>query len=241
MLWVYGILNYSLLKYFYNRHSFKFLNTYFKNPDKAKYYGWYLMYHTLNCIQTFIAYYHNLNNTVHPYVISLYEHEKGIYLYDTVKCILSKDWLYTVHHLITLLLIYISDYYGIQWRGIHLMYIMNATQPFHYLARILRHINTTYYIQYGDTVFLMAFGYFRIWKYTRLIYDHFDIYFSLRILGILMYILQWVWFFYLSKLYINNYVIKHKSSVFLSISILSRILKTFTWKIQRPFRKISMI
>ena len=247
MLWIHTIFQQCVLKYLFMNVSFDPWSSYIKNIEKAREYAWYLLYHSLTYIYTYLTYYTIRNQRIynpqhlHPYVVSLFQYEKGIYLYDLFHTILNKDWMYVFHHIMTLLLIIESERLHLENLGVYILYLMNSTSIFLYTARLLRHLHTTSYIVYADTCFLSAFGYYRIWKYSIVIYNEFNNPLTsiiIRILGILMYILQWIWFVYLSKLYINNYLKKNKPSVFSSISIQFGIWKSLIWKIQRPFRKI---
>ena len=204
-------------------------NPYIKNVQKVRYYAWHLVRYGLTWAWLLPAYV-----TLQPFSLRLtYELEKSAYVYDILHLIYARDWMYIGHHLVTLWLLLRSQTDVMYPYGIQILYIMNMSSiPFH-MARLSRHL-TVRWEKPLDTLFLTSFGYFRVWKFTQLFWNHFSdscLTMDIKCMLILLYLLQWVWFTGLAYRYrINYFSVKNETVQVVSFQ------NTFQWSIRRPFQ-----
>ena len=220
MLWIYHFLQYTFIKYIYDQISLNSIQPYVENVNKSKQYIWFILHHSFIYLHTYISYSYSasyLNNStellhsniVHPYVTSLYELEKAIYLYDTIVVIYQRDLVFILHHAITLMALINSEKNNLMNVGTYVLFIMNSTSINLYIARLLRQLKDTRFIIVGDTVFLSLFVYFRIWRLSLLFITNLinlNIYFKPYVLLLFIWLLQFIWFIKLSKIYYINHI-----------------------------------
>lgn len=228
MFYFIGLL--GLIQQLMNQYPLDRWNPYIKNVDKIRYYGWYLMRYILAWTWLLPAYI-----TLQPFSIQLiYEFEKSIYIYDLVNLIYHLDWMYSAHHIITIWMLLRSQTDVIYPYGIKILYMMNMTAIPFYLARLSRHL-TFGWVKQADTLFLTTFGYFRVWKFTQFFWNYYTLTFlpkDILCMGILLYILQWVWFIGLAYRYKMNYLSVKKHTIKSYLSYRPR------WNIKRTFQPL---
>jgi len=154
------------------------------------------------------------NSDVHPYVITQYQMEYGMYIYELFELFINKDYMYIYHHALSLMLLYGSEVYNYMNHGIYIMTTMNYTNLLLVMAKIVRNMKVSKYQIYTDTLFLVGFGYLRVYSLSYTIYNNyqrglmlaqpFSQYISL--FGI--WSLQIIWFSKLLQIYVKENIIQ---------------------------------
>lgn len=218
MLWIYHISQYAFIKFIYDKTSFDVIQPYVNNVEKAKQYIWFILHHLFIYLHTCISYYYRLSDSmmvcpsieVHPYVVSLYELEKAVYFYDIISVIHRKDWVFFIHHILTLFSLWNSEMNHSMESGTYILFLMNSTSVNLYIARLLRQFKDTKWVIVGDTLFLGLFGYFRIWRLSLLfainLINNSKISWKHYSIVSFLWLLQWIWFIKLSHIYYINYI-----------------------------------
>lgn len=193
------------------------------NEEKMKEYVLEILKHLQIFIHTNIALLYAPNNTqlliprdeIHPYIINHYQMEYGIYIYELIEHILAKDIMFLYHHFLTLLLMYGSQRYHFVNNGFYIMTLMSYTNIPFIAAKIVRNIKDTKINIYTDSLFLVSFGYLRVYSFTRTMYENYALNllnnfpFFMYILLFGLWSLQIVWFSKLAQIYIKEHIISH--------------------------------
>ena len=149
------------------------------------------------------------NKNVDITVRNHYSNEIGLYIYDFMS-MENKLGAYGFHHIVsTVLLTYVirNNLYNY---GIYLLMIMNTSTPFLYLAKLTRNFKNKNLFIYTDSIFLMLFGYCRVYLLSDNLYlnlkaiNTYNIY--LRSLLGTMWGLQVLWFVKLNRMFFDQHM-----------------------------------
>lgn len=215
---MYFIYNYVKMHIFrkiiYNLDKRITLFKLFDDKSKVKTHIYYFLISLKMMIETYLVYNHSSkyiieNNNVDITVRNHYSNEIGLYIYDFMS-MENKLGAYGFHHIVsTVLLTYVirNNLYNY---GIYLLMIMNTSTPFLYLAKLTRNFKNKNLFIYTDSIFLMLFGYCRVYLLSDNLYlnlatiNTYNMY--LRSLLGTMWGLQVLWFVKLSKMYFNQHM-----------------------------------
>lgn len=107
--------------------------------------------------------------------------------------------------------------------GFYIMNIMNSTNIFLNISKIVRNLKIKKYRIYSDTFFLISFGYYRIYTFSYILYENnkngllIKMPYELSVLIKFLWLLQMVWFYKLTKIYTNDYIYNGNILHFLKI------------------------
>lgn len=159
----------------------------------------------------------NFDGYVNSSIVSQFNMEKGLYIYDLIYTIRDKNHIFTIHHLLTLYLIYMSEYYGLINHGFYIFTLTNYTTIFLGLAKVVRNLKRKDLILYTDLLFLILFGYLRIYKFTDCVYVNYsrglisNYSYDLKSVYITVWALQIFWFNKLMNIFINQHLQEYKN------------------------------
>lgn len=223
MMWFFYMIQSLFLRemhFFFNIGHYTSIEKFY-NEEKMKEYVYETIKHLQICLHTWIASFYapyNMhllisNNDIHSYIINHYQMEYGIYIYELFDIILKKDLMYFYHHLLTLLLMYGSQAYHFVNYGFYIMTLMSYTNIPFIAAKIVRNTKDTKMNIYTDSLFLVSFGYLRVYSFTKSIYENYHLNllhnfpFFMYILLFSLWSLQVVWFTKLGQIYIKEHIL----------------------------------
>lgn len=218
---IFYIAQYHLLKLLIdNLHINTVIINLFENESKLRDHIYHIIAATNIAFHTFLTSIvspKNINlleNTknISNAIVTQYNMEAGMYLYDIHQTLKSKSYIFTLHHILTLYLMSMSYYNGTMNYGFYMFTLTNYTTVFLCLAKLTRNLKRKEIIVYTDLIFLVLFGYFRIYLFSKSILINYTsnliqgYSFDLKAIYISIWLLQVFWFNKLLTIFINQHL-----------------------------------
>ena len=223
MLWLYHLFLLTLFRVVWKQSTFYntlFPIVYVKDVYKHREYLFELLKHLLVGIHGTLAAYDIPRLTSyqlismpnqHPAIYSYYQLEYGVYFYDTIMCLYNQlPNIFVAHHIVAVLLMYLSETYHYMYSGLYVLNMLNATTPFLHIAKMVRNCKNNKYQIYADTCLWFLFFYHRVYRFTSYIFEHrqfiYEHHYYHLLDGPLIFLcgMQWFWFIRLTKIYIKD-------------------------------------
>jgi hypothetical protein len=215
MYFIYNYVNMHIFrKLTYNLDKRIKLFKLFSDKSKVKTHLYYFLISLRMMIETYLVYSHSSkyiieNENVDKSVQNHYSSEIGLYIYDFMSMD-NKLGVYGFHHIMSTFLLISVIRNNLYNYGIYLLMIMNTSTPFLYLAKLTRNFKNKKLFIYTDSIFLMLFGYCRVYLLSDNLYlnlkaiNTYNIY--LRSLLGTMWGLQVLWFVKLNRMFFDQHM-----------------------------------
>lgn len=215
MYFIYNYVNMHIFrKLTYNLDKRIKLFKLFSDKSKVKTHLYYFLISLRMMIETYLVYNHSSkyiieNENVDKSVQNHYSSEIGLYIYDFMSMD-NKLGVHGFHHIMSTFLLISVIRNNLYNYGLYLLMIMNTSTPFLYLAKLTRNLKNKKLFIYTDSIFLMLFGYCRVYLLSDNIYLNLKVIntYNMYLRSVLgtMWGLQVLWFVKLNRMFFDQHM-----------------------------------